>query len=192
MTRWQLDARGYGLAALVGLALTTSACSNLRETFGLDQKAPDEFTVVRKAPLTLPPDFNLRPPRPGAPRPQELDPRQQAQSALSGGGPSSAANARPGSPPLSAGEQALLRQAGTTRANANIREVLTADEAIFAEDETFVERIMFWRKKAEPDRLNPTQEQRRLQQQTAATNTSAEPDLPVIRRKSRSILSGVF
>jgi len=38
----------------------------------------DEFAVVTKAPLIMPPDYNLRPPRPGAARPQEQSERQQA------------------------------------------------------------------------------------------------------------------
>ena len=33
---------------------------------GLTKKSPDEFAVTTKAPLVIPPDFNLRPPMPGA------------------------------------------------------------------------------------------------------------------------------
>ena len=35
----------------------------------MSKRAPDEFAVVRRAPLIVPPDFDLRPPDPGAPRP---------------------------------------------------------------------------------------------------------------------------
>ena len=35
--------------------------------FGPGQAPPDEFQVVRRAPLILPPDYSLRPPEPGAP-----------------------------------------------------------------------------------------------------------------------------
>ena len=41
--------------------------------------APDEFAVQRRAPLVIPPDFALNPPRPGAPRPQEADSSTLAQ-----------------------------------------------------------------------------------------------------------------
>ena len=54
-----------GLGALA-LAATLSACEGgIGDALGLGKKAPDEFAVVRSAPLTLPPDFTLRPPRPG-------------------------------------------------------------------------------------------------------------------------------
>ncbi|UAK24889.1 DUF3035 domain-containing protein [Sphingomonas nostoxanthinifaciens] len=63
--------------------------------------APDEFAVGRQAPLTVPPDFALAPPRPGQPRPQEADSSTQALSALFGG-----------SQPVSQGEAALINDAG--------------------------------------------------------------------------------
>jgi hypothetical protein len=47
--------------------------------------APDEFLVSKRAPLTIPPDFALSPPKPGAPRPQEADSSQQALSAMFAG-----------------------------------------------------------------------------------------------------------
>lgn len=49
------------LAALLAL----SACGNInRETLGLDKKAPNEFMVSTKAPLTMPPEADLNPIRP--------------------------------------------------------------------------------------------------------------------------------
>ena len=50
-------------------ALVLSGCSGARQTFGLDRKPPDEFSVVTRAPLAVPPEYQLRPPQPGAPRP---------------------------------------------------------------------------------------------------------------------------
>ena len=46
---------------------------------------PDEFAVQRQAPLVVPPDFNLAPPAPGAPRPAEGTAADQALEALFGG-----------------------------------------------------------------------------------------------------------
>jgi len=46
---------------------------------------PDEFAVQRQAPLIIPPDFNLVPPAPGAPRPAEGTASQQALDAMFGG-----------------------------------------------------------------------------------------------------------
>ena len=41
-------------------------CDSLRQEAGLTKQSPDEFAVTTKAPLIIPPDFNLRPPSPGA------------------------------------------------------------------------------------------------------------------------------
>ena len=60
----------FKIALLGGLALGVSGCESTRETFGLNKQAPDEFQVVSRAPLSLPPDFTLRVPEPGASRPQ--------------------------------------------------------------------------------------------------------------------------
>jgi len=63
--------------------------------------APDEFAVQRRAPLVIPPDFALSPPRPGAPRPQEADSSTQALQAMFGG-----------AAPTSPGQAALTDRAG--------------------------------------------------------------------------------
>ena len=51
----------------------------------LERERPDEFAVQRQAPLVVPPDFNLEPPAPGAPRPAEGTTAEQALDALFGG-----------------------------------------------------------------------------------------------------------
>ncbi|MBM3516594.1 MAG: DUF3035 domain-containing protein, partial [Alphaproteobacteria bacterium] len=66
--------------AVIGLfaAAFLGGCEQSREALGLTKRQPDEFTVVSRAPLVVPPDANLRPPLPGAPRPQEARPSAQA------------------------------------------------------------------------------------------------------------------
>jgi len=71
--------------AMIALA-ALSACSRGGGKGGVmaGRSSLDEFAVSKRAPLTIPPDFALSPPRPGAPRPQEADSSQQALSALFG------------------------------------------------------------------------------------------------------------
>jgi hypothetical protein len=69
--------------------------------FASRKGVPDEFAVGRAAPLTVPPDFALIPPKPGQPRPQEADSSTQALNALFGG-----------QRPVSQGEAALTAAAG--------------------------------------------------------------------------------
>ncbi len=64
-----------------------SGCSDFKQVIGIDPTMPDEFAVESRAPLTIPPDFNLRPPEPGAPRPQEQSTEQQAEQIMEQAGP---------------------------------------------------------------------------------------------------------
>ena len=74
---------------LVGLAgvVLIAGCSDLKKAMGLEKTSPDEFAVESRAPLTMPPDFNLRPPQPGAARPQEKSSGQQARQTIEQAGP---------------------------------------------------------------------------------------------------------
>src|SRR6185295_15036560 len=68
-------------AALGALAL--GGCSAFENLGGGKKVSPDEFKIVSHSPLTMPPNAELRPPRPGEPRPQETTPADQAKEALS-------------------------------------------------------------------------------------------------------------
>jgi hypothetical protein len=69
------------------LALGLSGCANWKQVVGIDQPAPDEFAVDSSSPLTIPPDFSLRPPEPGAPRPRQLTAAEKAQEIINAAGP---------------------------------------------------------------------------------------------------------
>ncbi|WP_156680088.1 DUF3035 domain-containing protein [Sphingomonas profundi] len=98
-----------GVAATALLAL--SACGGgAKGVTGHAGKGPDEFAVQRQAPLVIPPDFALVPPRPGAPRPQEADSSTQALQAMFGG-----------QAQRSASETGALGKAGAAGAAAGIR-----------------------------------------------------------------------
>ncbi len=64
---------------VAGASAMLSACGG-----GLiaGRERPDEFAVQRQAPLVVPPDFDLTPPAPGAPRPAEGTAAEQALEAL--------------------------------------------------------------------------------------------------------------
>jgi len=73
---------------------------------------PDEFAVQRQAPLVVPPDFALTPPRPGEAEQGAQDPRAQALQALFGG-----------PQPRSAVENSMLQVAHSERAALGARSV---------------------------------------------------------------------
>jgi hypothetical protein len=98
-----MDMVKRNLVAAAPLALLAlGACNGgPKGVFAAGKSGPNEFAVGRAAPLVVPPDFALVPPRPGQPRPQEADSSTQALNALFGG-------VRPASP----AEAALTAQAG--------------------------------------------------------------------------------
>ncbi len=122
---------------LVGLA-GAAGCQSTSKALGLSKMAPDEFRVVSKAPLVLPPDYALRPPAPGEPRPEELQPESAARTALLG---QRQAEVR------SDGEKLLVAKAGADKADPLIRYVVD-DEfgGVAHKDKSFADWVMFWRK----------------------------------------------
>lgn len=96
------------IALTLALVPTLSACG--KSTGVLGRARPDELAVARAAPLVVPPDFALRPPVPGAPRPQEADSSTQALQAMFGG-PAT----------RSTSESTMLDAAGAVRADVGIR-----------------------------------------------------------------------
>ena len=124
-------------AALVALGLALAGCEGVKDQLGLTKQSPDEFSIVTRAPLTLPPNFSLRPPAPGERRPQEATAQERAKLAIYGAGAEAPAGAG------SAGEQALLSRAGAGRSTPDIRRIINEENAIYAEgNETFVDRLI--------------------------------------------------
>ena len=131
------------LRTVAVLTLTTSmfalgACSGLRTGVGLNKITPDEFLTVSTAPLTVPPEYGLRPPAPGQPRPQELAPESAARQILLG---------QRQAVTRSPGEQQLVAQAGGDRADPLARYVVDDEFGDLAhKEESWANRIMFWRR----------------------------------------------
>lgn len=91
------------LPTILLLASASAALAGCGSGGGLLNRArPDEFAVQRQAPLVVPPDFALAPPKPGAPRPTDSGTQQQTLDALFGG-----------SAPRSAIERTTVGRAGT-------------------------------------------------------------------------------
>ncbi len=190
-----------GLAAMV-LAVSLGGCQQTRQAFGLEKSAPDEFQVVARAPLSLPPDYNLRPPQPGAARPQEGTTRDQAKSAVfgdaSGGGFDLGGALGYGvTPAVSAatpGESALLQKAGAVDVDPTIRRQVDLETAALIEqDKQFIDRLIFWREPTSYGTVvDPAQEQQRLQENAALGRPATAGDTPTIERKRRALLEGIF
>jgi hypothetical protein len=190
--------------AMGAVMLGLSGCGNqVRQALGMTKRSPDEFQVVAHAPLTLPPDYNLRPPAPGSPRPQEGTARDQAQTAMfnNDGGTSLSAGSSfrtsfdpPEAPDQSAGEVALLQNAGAAGVDPNIRSQIDAETAAQIErDQSLIERLVFWRT-PEPygTVVDPVAESQRLRENQALGKPATEGQTPIIIRRRKGVLEGIF
>lgn len=163
------------LLAGVGLA----GCSSAARMFG-GGSAPDEFRTVARAPLVVPPDYSLRPPKPGEPRPQELQPESAARVALLGQREAAARDD---------GEKLLVEKAGGDRADPLARYVIDDEFGDLAhKDKSFADKVMFWRngktdagptlaKDETSTPVNPAVEARQIKQLTG--------DKPVIIQRDK-------
>lgn len=177
---------------LVAMAFGMGGCGLAGDLFGGGSKqAPDEFQVVAQQPLSIPPNADLRPPRPGAPRPQDTPPNVAARNIVTGGAiPPAGANAGAGGQ----SESALLAKAGAQSADPNIRNTVNEESRILAEsDRTFIDSLIFWRKEPPPGVVvDPVKEQQRIQQNQAIGQSVTTGNTPIIERRRRGILEGIF
>lgn len=123
--------------ALAFVAALTSGCAGFGRAISGSKAPPDEFAITTKAPLTVPPDYALRPPKPGETRPEELTPSQRARQVLLGD-----ESAAPPTP----GEQYLLQKANAMTADSNIRNLLNAENGSRGDkDRSFANQLIFWK-----------------------------------------------
>jgi len=179
-------------ASGIAIVVCLSGCSSdLSRTFGFTRDAPDEFQVTTRAPLSMPPDYTVRPPRPGASRPQELTAPRAAEAALA---PQTAltqgtgGTAAPGS-----GEQALVAAAGAP-APANIRNQVDSDAAVDASSRSFTDYLMFW-KTPEPKpgvAVDPQAEANRIRANAALGQSVDQGSTPIIQERPKSVWEKLF
>lgn len=123
--------------AILAAATAVSGCSSFQQAIGSAKVSPDEFRVVTRAPLTIPPDYSLRPPSPGEPRPSELDPDAEARAAIFGQDVATDA---------SAGERALVADAGADAVDPAIRDQVDFEGSnIVHRSESFADRVLSFR-----------------------------------------------
>lgn len=166
---------------LLGLAPAFSGCQIINDLiYGTKSHPPDEFQVVNQPPLSMPPDYGLRPPKPGAARPNDVDPAESSRKAVFGikddrpyGMDDASAATR------SNGELVLLKQAGGRRADPNIRRVLNTESGAPAEVErSLTESLLFMDEEEPKDEalLDPVEEYRRIYGQPVPSAPGTETD----------------
>lgn len=184
--------------AVAALALVVGGCQSIKDLAGQGKRPPDEFTVYSRSPLSVPPDFALKPPGIGATAPNAAAQAEARQALLDGretplGGAGSADTSAMAAAP-SPGVAELLTKTGASGAEPDIRDIVNRETTILADaDSTFTERLMFWSTPTEYGAVvDPVQEAKRIQDNQALGKPIVAGATPTIERKRRAILEGIF
>lgn len=194
----RINGIAYGVVLLAAAGMLSGCGSGQAgNILGFEKSSPDEFAVVKRAPLTLPPDYGLRPPRPGAPRPQAVSARTAAKNSLIGDSPAGKTRrarkatkaARIGN--RSAGEVALLKRTGALDVDPSIRQIINREASGAAEkvEEDFIDKLLFWRDARTEEQkkgaliVDAARESRRLRENEVLGKPVTTGRTPTIRRK---------
>lgn len=162
----------FGSALLVA-TLALGGCSDLSKALGLVKSPPDEFAVVAGTPLTMPPDYGLRPPRNASDKPLGATQTDRARVAVFGlqgkqTGPGSTDPSNPQTP----GEQALLQRAGAGDVDPGVRARVDQEQKqALDQHKGFIDDLLFWQSEPIPGAaLDATKEADRLKDARPAGN----------------------
>lgn len=167
-------------------ALALGACQNVKEELGVGRNSPDEFTVVKRAPLTLPPEYGLRPPADGSAPPAQMA-STRAKTILLGQQQSVAKGSA---------DTLLLDKMQVENASPNIRDTLDMENGYLAlKNKPLVDKLMFWEdsdpaaldKRIPTSVVNPGKESERLKENAQEGKPVNEGDVPVIEKKKGTI-----
>lgn len=196
------------VSALAACALLT-ACGggSVGKTLGLERQPPDEFQVLSRPPLHIPPEFNLRPPSDGSDDYGLMVPAsRQAEQTVFGGGYGASTNLSSGSAEtavmpvtsdsLATGtDQNFLDLAGARSANPEIRKILRQEtgQTGYEEEKSLLEKLR------EPSDKQPTvdalKEAERIKEVQAEGRPINDGDIQTKEPKDRGIfdkLDGIF
>jgi len=160
-------------------------CGTASKALGLKKEAPNEFNILTKAPLVVPPEYNLRPPRLGESSAEDNYSQKSARQALIG----DIDDAEP-----TRGEIVLMTKAGVGKADQEIRLAIDGQNSVERKSESLSARIMFWQDgqaiddDGNPIPLNAEDEAKRMRSIEAATGGGK---VEITRRPSGPKLPGL-
>lgn len=150
----------------------------------MGRHSPDEFTVVKRAPLTLPPEYDLRPPSPDN-LPPASETTKTARTVLMGEKQDVA--------PATA-DAAFLQKAGAQNADPAIRGQINRDNGYIAlQNRSVTDRLIFWKDESTaPEDLpasvvDPKAETERVKKNLDEGKPVNDGDVPVIEKKKSAI-----
>ncbi|MAK62506.1 MAG: hypothetical protein CMK09_16170 [Ponticaulis sp.] len=174
-----MKSKALALGSVAMATLTVTGCGSLGSAAGFGKRAPDEFNVVTKAPLVVPPEYALRPPNVGAELPQELDAGTRGRTILFG---------QELGQDASAGERALIASAGATASDVGVRTRVDYENGqIIRKSSSFVGQVLNFvplsnsSTDAEGNPLDAEAETQRLRDIDAANNATGGESVVIQR-----------
>ena len=199
------------MIALIASALLAGCGGGVRETLGLKRSAPDEFRVVSRPPLSVPPEFSLRPPAPGEEGPAQASTRDQAAALVLGednvqqtleqkqaaqGTAETAVPVVTAHPLATTGDSKFLSNAGAEQASPDIRSVIhqeTTAAAIEKEDSSSLWDGWLTSKEAKEPMVDAKGEAERIRANKDEGKPVTEGETPEVKEKtSGSLLGHIF
>lgn len=204
------------------LLLTACAGNSVKETLGIGHKPPDEFRVVSRPPLSVPPQFNLRPPASGAQSQSIVPADRKAQSIITGSStgkdkagniavddgnvfdlkegsvdtavtPVDSVSLPPATAQENAGESQFLKNIGVDKADPKVRDTL-AQQRIAAQEKR--EEASWWNILSTPEKketlVDAKAEAKRIQENKAENKPITEGKTPEVKDKDHGILGNIF
>ncbi len=181
MKRQTVKATGIFLVLMAAIGL--SGCDSVQRAISGGKNAPDEFAVYKRPPLSLPPDYALRPPEPGREQLETYSPREQARAAILRR-PVEKQTLVAATPGLNA----LMDKTGAATADPAIRKIVDEETlALSEEDRRLIDKLIFWVDDAAyPGTVvDPAAAQRRLLETQALGKPINEGKTPEIKRETR-------
>lgn len=200
MKTWQ------GVLALALLA-TASGCSSntVKDTLGLYRSAPDEYRVVSRPPLSVPPQFGLKPPSPTDMPPGQLPASEKAENLVLGNGSvpadtsvkpvsSKAAPKAKKGVAVSSADSRFLQKVGAGQADPNVRQVLVEEnyqKLEKEESEGWMDKLNWTKDKKDPT-VDATKEAERIQKNEDAGKPVTEGETPEVKGRDTGLMGKIL
>lgn len=139
MNKTKTLAKGFIL--ITSLSFITSCSGSVRDTLGMRRAAPNEFRVVSNPPLSVPPEFSIRPPVPEDTYKEVI--KSKAEDARTVFFENASADLKTKSDKQTAGEQAFGGLFNASEANPEIKSLLHKEFIAAAkkeEEKSFLEQ----------------------------------------------------
>ncbi len=176
------------LIVLILLMPVLTSCSGIKKELGFGRNSPDEFTVVKRAPLTLPPEYDLLPlvSDNATGNDTENTVSEKAKTVIFSSNKNTDTQMNSKNP-----EMALLNKVRASDANDNIRKEIDRENGyiVLDNDKGIVDKIIFWKdeEKQEDPIVDAGAENKRIQEKLKSGEKLDGSTVPVIQKKQSTI-----